>query len=126
MIMHAENHVEQVAADPFTALAGLAPDLAAAMFSFAKMPYAKSRLSLREFEAARIRTADINGCMVCQGFRAARDLPGFFPAGKDARTPELLGRGPVPDEAFYRDVLDWRQSTTFPARCPMIPISGAG
>src|SRR3990167_5735111 len=44
---------------------------AAAGFSFAV--YRETRLSLREFEAARMRTAQINGCMICQDFRAARD-----------------------------------------------------
>lgn len=102
--------------DPFAALAKLSPDLAASMFAFGKMPYEKSRLSLREFESARIRTAEINGCMICRGFRAARDLPDLLGMTADAQHPELLGRGPVPDEAFYGDVVNWRESTNYDAR----------
>lgn len=102
--------------DPFAALADLSPDLATSMFAFGKMPYEKSRLSLREFEAARIRTAEINGCLICQGFRAARDLPDLLGAVPQARQPELLGRGPAPDEAFYRDILDWRTSAAYDER----------
>ena len=104
------------AADPFAALANLSPDLAASMFAFGKMPYEKSRLSLREFEAARIRTAEINGCLICQGFRAARDLPDLLGAATQAGQPELLGRGPAPDEVFYRDILDWQESTAYNER----------
>lgn len=33
---------------------------------FSKAVYTKSKLSLPEFEAARARTAEINGCLVCQ------------------------------------------------------------
>lgn len=113
--MRVEDPVAQ-AADPFAALADLSPDLSASMFAFGKMPYEKSRLSLREFEAARIRTAEINGCQICQGFRAARDLPDLLRAGKEAQQPELLGRGPAPDEAFYRDILDWRGATAYNER----------
>lgn len=102
--------------DPFTALANLSPDLAAAIFAFGKMPYEKARLSLREFEAARIRTAEINGCLVCQGFRAARDLPDMLGTGKQALQPALLGRGPAPDEAFYREITNWRGSALYNER----------
>ncbi|MDZ4068115.1 MAG: hypothetical protein U1E06_14910 [Tabrizicola sp.] len=113
--MRAGDEVAQTA-DPFAALTNLSPDLAASMFAFGKMPYEKSRLSLREFEAARIRTAEINGCMICQGFRAARDLPDLLGIPAEAQHPELLDRGPAPDEAFYRDILDWRGSAIYSAR----------
>lgn len=113
--MKADNPVAQ-AANPFAALSDVSPDMAASLFAFGKMPYHKSRLSLREFEAARIRTAEINGCLICQGFRAVRDLPDLLGAAPQARQPELLGRGPAPDEAFYRDILDWRGSAAYNER----------
>jgi alkylhydroperoxidase family enzyme len=37
--------------------------------------YERSALSLREFEAARTRIAQINGCELCLGWRTARDVP---------------------------------------------------
>lgn len=113
--MRTENPAAQ-APNPFAALTDVTPEMAASLFAFGKMPYHKSRLSLREFEAARIRTADINGCLICQGFRAARDLPAMVGAATKAEHPELLGRGPAPDEAFYRDILDWRESTAYDER----------
>src|SRR3546814_20695318 len=58
-------------------------------------------------EAARIRTADINGCKLCLGMRAARDLPGHL--GRSGGDPSIAvtarsGDTPPPDEAFYEAV----------------------
>lgn len=103
-------------AEPAKVLAGLSPDLASAVFAFGKMPYAKSRLSLREFEAARIRTAQINGCLICRGFRAARDLPGLLGATATDDQPALLDRGPIPDEALYTEIENWRTSSIYTER----------
>jgi alkylhydroperoxidase family enzyme len=94
----------------------LAPEIMSAGGAFAMAVYRHSRLSLREFEAARARTAEINGCMICQQFRAARDLGGMF-AGSGTRIADTVAsRGPAPDESFYAAVSDWRSSPLFNAR----------
>jgi len=59
----------------------------AAMFSAAV--YEHSSLTLREFEAARIRIAQVNHCEFCLDWRTERD-------------------GEKVDEAVYDDVADWR------------------
>lgn len=45
--------------------------------AFSDAVYNRSSLPLREFEAARVRIAQINDCMVCLGWRTARDVPGW-------------------------------------------------
>jgi alkylhydroperoxidase family enzyme len=59
--------------------------------------YAKSTLPIREFEAARVRTAQINGCHVCLNFRSATDVPDRAPEADDI------------DEAYYAHIgeYDW-------------------
>jgi alkylhydroperoxidase family enzyme len=42
--------------------------------AFSSAVYAKSTLPIREFEAARVRTAQINNCQVCLNFRSATDV----------------------------------------------------
>src|SRR3546814_16527357 len=57
--------------------------------------------------AARIRTADINGCKLCLGMRAARDRPGHLErSGGDPSIAVTARSGdtPPPDEAFYEAV----------------------
>ena len=98
--------------EPTALLSHLAPDFAAALFGLGRAPYDHTTLTLREFEAARIRTAEINGCEMCRGFRAARDLPAL-PGGDPGG---LLARGAVPDEAFYADILGWRESSAYGER----------
>ena len=88
----------------------------AAADQFSKAVYAHSILSLREFEGARSRIAQINGCIVCQQFRAARDAPAMF-AASGVRPAHLVSdNGPAPDEAFYADVENWRTSPQFSPR----------
>lgn len=53
-----------------------------------------STLTPREREAARMRTAHILGCSVCQGFRMAEMIPGFSPEGIE--------------EDLYTHVLEYR------------------
>ncbi|MET0268943.1 MAG: carboxymuconolactone decarboxylase family protein [Sphingomonas sp.] len=90
--------------------------LMAAAGAFSKTVYTHSRLSLREFEGARSRTAEINGCTICQAFRAARDAPAMF-AGSGTRPPHLVSdNGPAPDEAFYAAVSAWRTAPVFSDR----------
>jgi alkylhydroperoxidase family enzyme len=64
-----------------------APRLAGAAARFGNTVYYSSTLSPREFEVVRMRIAQINGCRVCQGFRATRDVVDRF---DDASVPEEL------------------------------------
>jgi alkylhydroperoxidase family enzyme len=60
-------HVWTAMARPHTAAAGALTDAV----------YSRSTLSLREFEAARTRIAQINDCAICLGWRSARDVAAF-------------------------------------------------
>ncbi len=54
-------------ADPITYVWGqLVPGIGPAAATLAMAVYEHSTLGLREFEAARLRTAQINGCLFCQ------------------------------------------------------------
>ncbi len=81
-------------ADPLTwTWTALAPALSGPAAGYSGAVYEHSTLSLREFEAARITLARINGCQLCLDWRTARDVP---------------SRGAAPDavpEAFYAAVL---------------------
>jgi alkylhydroperoxidase family enzyme len=103
--------------DPYAfASATHAREIMAAAGTFSKAVYTHSMLSLREFEGARARTAEINGCIVCQAFRAARDAPAMF-AASGTRPPHIVSdNGPAPDEAFYAAVSAWRTSPLFSER----------
>ena len=70
-----ENH----AADPSAYVwSHYAPEIAGGAGSYIQAVYTKSLMSLRELEAARMRTAQINGCALCLGMRSARDLAGYL------------------------------------------------
>jgi len=84
--------------------------------AFSKEGYQHSKLSLREFEGARARMAEINGCQVCRQFRAARDLPGFFAAFGGITSESVAARAPAPDDSFYENVSNWRDSPLFSER----------
>lgn len=92
----------------------LAPEIMTAGAAFSKAVYQHSKLSLREFEGARARTAEINGCIICQAFRAARDLGGMF-SGTGTRGT-VVDNGPAPDEAFYAAITEWRTSDLYSPR----------
>jgi len=77
-----------------------APEIIAAGNAYAMAPYRHSTLPLRMFEACRIATAVINGCTVCQNWRAQRDLALLGIEGG------VIDQADVPDEAMYRSVLD--------------------
>ena len=49
------------------------PGIGPAASAFAQSVYEHTTLGLREFEAARLRTAQINGCLFCQDWRTERD-----------------------------------------------------
>ncbi|MBP8232521.1 carboxymuconolactone decarboxylase family protein [Rhizorhabdus sp.] len=101
--------------DPYGyATENLAPEIMKAGGAFSFAVYRHSKLSLREFEGARARTAEINGCTICQQFRAARDLGGMF-SGTGTRGT-VVDNGPAPDEAFYAAVTEWRTSPIYSDR----------
>ena len=51
----------------------MVPGIGPAAAKFAQAVYDHSTLGLREFEAARLRIAQINGCLFCQDWRTDRD-----------------------------------------------------
>ena len=61
--------------------------LTSAAAKFSNTVNYSSTLSPREFEVVRMRIAQINGCRVCQSFRATRDVVGNF---DDGSVPEEL------------------------------------
>lgn len=93
-----------------------AAEIVSAGFAFSKTVYQHSKLSLREFEGARARTAEINGCQVCQNFRADRDLPSFFENFGGSVEDSVASRGPAPDQDFYRNVSNWQKYPGFSER----------
>ena len=50
----------------------LVPGIGPAAAAFSGAVYEHTTLGLREFEAARLRTAQINGCLFCQDWRTER------------------------------------------------------
>ena len=108
---------EQDAADPYGyASRNYALEIMAAAGSFSKAVYQHSLLSLREFEGARSRTAQINGCVICQKFRAARDVQSMFAASGQRPGHTVADNGSAPDEDFYAAVENWRTSAVFSPR----------
>lgn len=94
-----------------------APEVGSAAVAYAKAVYQSSCLPLRVLEAARYRTALINGCTICRSMRAARDINGYLESvGGDASQSIVARGGAAPDEAFYAAVEDWRHATLFTAR----------
>ncbi|MGN6696162.1 MAG: carboxymuconolactone decarboxylase family protein, partial [Aquihabitans sp.] len=64
---------------------------------FSQSVYEDTTLGLREFEAARLRIAQINGCLFCQDWRTERD-------------------GEVVEETFDEAVANWRTTDAFDDR----------
>lgn len=94
-----------------------AVDIVRAGMNFAAVTYQDSKLSLREFDGARLRTAQINGCQVCQSRRSARDLPSFFNRFGGSWEDSVATNGEVPAEEYYAAVHDgWRESDLFTQR----------
>jgi alkylhydroperoxidase family enzyme len=81
--------------DPLTYVWGeLVPGIGPAAAGFSAAVYAHSTLALREFEAARLTIARVNGCLFCLDYRTERDGErvdaGFFDAVSDWRTSTAL------------------------------------
>ncbi|MCF2532427.1 carboxymuconolactone decarboxylase family protein [Yinghuangia soli] len=51
----------------------MVPEIGVAAAAFSMSVYDHSKLGLREFEAARMRIAQINGCIFCLDWRTERD-----------------------------------------------------
>lgn len=86
-----------------------APEIFNAGVAFSVAVYRNSKLTTRECEAARARTAEINGCHLCQNFRVARDLSSYFASVGIEASDTVAARGPAPDEEFYSNVSNWRE-----------------
>jgi alkylhydroperoxidase family enzyme len=79
--------------DPITHVWGyLVPGIGPAAAAFSGAVYEHSTLGLEEFEAARLRIAQINGCLFCLDWRTERD-------------------GEVVPDWFLGEVADWRNGT---------------
>jgi alkylhydroperoxidase family enzyme len=84
--------------DPITYVWGeVVPRIGPAAAKFSAAVYAHTTLGLHEFEAARLRIAQINGCVFCQDWRTERD-------------------GARVEEGFEHAVRDWAVSDTLDAR----------
>lgn len=91
-----------------------APEIGTAAGAYVRSVYQTLRLPLRVAEAARYRTAQINGCLVCQDFRAGDHLDAYLESvGGDPAQSVVARGGAKPDEAFYAAVSEWRSSDLF-------------
>lgn len=72
----------------------MVPGIGVAAAKFSQAVYDDTTLGLTEFEAARLRIAQINGCLFCQDWRTERDgvkVPdGFDVAVEQWRTTDAL------------------------------------
>ncbi|MER6136116.1 carboxymuconolactone decarboxylase family protein [Streptomyces sp. NPDC001815] len=75
----------------------MVPGIGPAAANFSLAVYSHTTLGLREFEAARLRTAQINGCLFCLDWRTERD-------------------GQKVEEGFADAVLQWRTTDGFDDR----------
>lgn len=75
----------------------MVPGIGVAASNFSLAVYAHSTLGLREFEAARLRIAQLNGCVFCLDWRTERD-------------------GQKVEQEFADAVTDWRTTGAFDDR----------
>ncbi|MFI7194510.1 carboxymuconolactone decarboxylase family protein [Nocardia nova] len=75
----------------------MVPGIGPAASKLSLAVYSHSTLGLREFEAARLRIAQINGCLFCQDWRTERD-------------------GQKVESGFEQAVTDWRTTDSFDDR----------
>ena len=75
----------------------MVPGIGPAASGFAQSVYEHTTLGLREFEAARLRIAQINGCLFCQDWRTERD-------------------GQKVEDTFDDAVREWRTTDAFDDR----------
>lgn len=87
--------------DPIAYVWGeLVPGIGVAASAFSLSVYQYSTLGLREFEAARLRIAQINGCLFCLDWRTDRE-------------------GQKVEEEFADAVSEWRTTDRFDERTRM-------
>ena len=89
----------------------MVPGIGIAASKFATSVYEHTTLGLREFEAARLRIAQINGCLFCQDWRTERDGVQVEESFADAVTswqtsPDLDPRAKLAAEYAERYALD--------------------
>ncbi|GGO45867.1 MULTISPECIES: carboxymuconolactone decarboxylase family protein [Streptomyces] len=75
----------------------MVPGIGAAAANFSMAVYEHTTLGLREFEAARLRVAQINGCAFCLDWRTERD-------------------GQKVEDGFADAVTEWRTTDAFDDR----------
>jgi alkylhydroperoxidase family enzyme len=75
----------------------LVPGIGPAAAAFSAAVYAHSTLPLREFEAARLTIARVNGCLFCLDYRSERD-------------------GERVEDGFLEEVAAWRTSSALGER----------
>ncbi|MGW6563802.1 carboxymuconolactone decarboxylase family protein [Streptomyces sp. NPDC054975] len=75
----------------------IVPEIGKAAANFSLSVYAHTTLGLREFEAARLRIAQVNGCLFCLDWRTDRD-------------------GEKVEESFADAVTQWRTTDAFDDR----------
>ncbi|GAA1993670.1 carboxymuconolactone decarboxylase family protein [Catenulispora subtropica] len=75
----------------------MVPGIGPAAATFSMAVYEHTTLGLREFEAARLRIAQINGCLFCLDWRTDRD-------------------GVKVEEGFDEAVAEWRTTDAFDER----------
>ena len=75
----------------------MVPGIGPAAAAFSQAVYEHTTLGLREFEAARLRIAQINGCLFCQDWRTERD-------------------GEKVEDSFDEAVTEWRTTERFDDR----------
>jgi alkylhydroperoxidase family enzyme len=98
--------------DPITHVWGhMVPGIGPAAAAFSAAVYEHGTLALEEFEAARLRVAQINGCRFCLDWRSERDGRTvdncFMGEVEQWRTSEVLGvRAALAAEFAERFVLD--------------------
>ncbi|MDO9456820.1 carboxymuconolactone decarboxylase family protein [Nocardioides sp.] len=89
----------------------MVPGIGPAAAAFAQSVYEHGTLGLREFEAARLRIAQVNGCLFCQDWRTERDgvtVEDTFPDAVTAwrTTTDLDDRARLAAEYAERYALD--------------------
>lgn len=98
------------------AIKNLRPELTGPLYDLSKAVYQNAKLPLREFEAVRARIALINGCQVCQRFRSIKDVPTYLEGLGEDPNVGVHTRGPAPEEEFYLNIANWRDSTIYTER----------
>ncbi|MGI5219511.1 carboxymuconolactone decarboxylase family protein [Nocardia sp. CA-290969] len=114
----------------------MVPGIGLAASNFSLAVYEHSTLGLREFEAARLRIAQINGCVFCLDWRTERDgqkvEEGFADAVTEWRTTEALdGRARLAAEYAERYALDhhnldedfWSRMTAHYSQAEIVELS---